>query len=131
MPRPKKTKPLPAANAFNPVDKALLHSVMLELGIAPMIDPLHDMRRGITQLSAEDNRATKRKFRKLWRKAMRQKLLDTKSPAAQKLLQTKLGSGVANPTSAQRLERKRLVMGQIWAQYVVPMLDNFEKQGNK
>lgn len=116
-------------DALRPVDKAFIHSVMFELGILPIEDPTLDMRVPLRQLSPEDARIIKRKFRKMWRKCMREQVgpgTGKYATAKEKALQQKLGVGKHVPSRHERLERKRLVYERLWKEYIVPMLIRFE-----
>jgi hypothetical protein len=124
---------------LRPVDKAFIHSVMFEMGILPIEDPILDMRVPLRTLSREEARVIKRKFRKLWRKFMKLKVIrkkhgDDTAPAQQKVLGDstqrralrRFGVGKHVPSRAERLERKRLVYEHLWNTIIVPMLQRFE-----
>lgn len=124
-----KIKPPKSRDELRPVDKAFIHSVMFELGILPIEDPTLDMRVPLRQMSPEEARVIKRKFRKLWRKLMRAQVGNPKgkqgeAKAAQ--AQQKLGVGKHVPSRHERLERKRLVYERVWEEIIVPMLIRFE-----
>lgn len=127
-----KTKQRPAPRSreeLRPVDKAFIHTVMFELGILPIEDPVLDMRVPLRQLTPEEARVVKRKFRKLWRKLARDRAARAggKSGAGkQQAVQKEYGMGKQQPSRAERLARKRLVYEQIWEQVIVPMLQKFE-----
>ena len=110
------------------VDRALISSVMFQLGILPMERTDLDMRRALTQLQPEEARTLKRKFRKLWRKAMRAevgngpKTRTSKTEAAKK----RLGVGKHVPSRAERNARKQLVFDVLWKNAIEPMLKRFE-----
>lgn len=116
-------------DALRPVDKAFIHSVMFDLGIVPIEDPVLDMRVPIKQLTAEEARVVKRKFRKLWRKCMKKKIGNPTGKGGEyRESSTKrdLGVGKKVPSRRERLERKRMVFNQIWNDVIVPMLTKFE-----
>jgi hypothetical protein len=125
-----KKRPVPKSrDDLRPVDKAFIHSIMFEMGVLPIEDPTLDMRVPLRQMTPEESRVIKRKFRKLWRKCMRQeignpngKLAETRALVAKK----QLGVGKHVPSRAERLERKRLVLKRIWNECIVPMLVKFE-----
>ena len=58
----------PRAN-LRDVDRTFIQTVMFQCGILPMEKTDLDMRRALAQMTPEDARIVKRKFRKLWRKA--------------------------------------------------------------
>lgn len=126
----KAKRPPPKSRAeLRPVDKAFIHSVMFELGILPIEDPTLDMRVPLRQLSPEEARVIKRKFRKMWRKCMKAEVGHPKGKQAEAkatAAQAKLGVGKHVPSRHERLERKRLVYTRIWEEYIVPMLIKFE-----
>lgn len=142
-----KRKPPRSRADLRAVDKAFIHAVMFQLGILPIEDPTLDMRVPLRQMSPEEARIIKRKFRKQWRKYMKEKLGTSKTPAKKpktgtpaeaeksardRLITNKLGVGKHVPSRHERLERKRLVFESIWEQKIVPMLVRFENpEGNK
>ncbi len=122
-----KRMPPASRDKLRPVDKAFIHSVMFELGILPIEDPTLDMRVPLRQLSPEEARVVKRKFRKMWRKCMKAQVGNPKGKHdAVKAIQTKLGVGKHVPSRHERLERKRLVYNRIWEEVIGPMLIKFE-----
>lgn len=124
-----KTRPPPRRrDDLRPVDKAFIHQVMFELGILPIEDPTLDMRVPLKQLSPEEARVLKRKFRKLWRKCMKAEIgpAGKMADARKKAAESKLGVGKHVPSRAERLARKRMVYERIWEQVIVPMLIKFE-----
>jgi hypothetical protein len=120
MPKPKKE--------LRDVDRAFIHGVMFQLGILPMEKTDLDMRRALSQLPPEEAHALKRKFRKLWRKAMRSELGNgpktrgIKEDTAKK----KYGVGKHVPSREERNARKQLVFDVVWKNAIEPMLKRFE-----
>lgn len=109
------------------VDRAIIQAVMFEKGVVPMEKTDLDMRRALQQLPPDEARALKRKFRKLWRKALKQKAGAGKSqPARETALKTKLGVGKHVPSRAERNARKQLVFEQLWADEIGPLIERFE-----
>lgn len=53
--------------------RALLYAESFNLGIIP-VTPYDDVKRALAQLPPDEARAAKRKFRKAWKKALKQKL---------------------------------------------------------
>lgn len=127
---PSKTglKPPPKSReTMRAVDKAFIHSVMFELGILPIEDPSFDMRRPQSTLTKEEARVLTRKFRKLWRKYMRQQVSGGKaSDGKLKAVNREFGVGKLTVAKRERLARKRLVYESIWAEYIAPMIQRFE-----
>lgn len=125
-----KHKPPPATKeALRPVDKAFIHSIMFEMGVLPIEDPRLDMNVPLRQLSAEEARLLKRKFRKLWRKYMRENMGDPNAKNAQardNFVKIRLGVGKQVPSRAERLERKKLVYTKVWNDLIAPLLVKFE-----
>lgn len=109
------------------VDRAFIHAVHFEQGIVPIEDPVLDIRRALKELPPEEQRILKRKFRKLWRKLMKEQIPDGKRGETKKTMLTqKLGVGKHVPSRAERLERKRLVYNHFWKEVIMPMIKNFE-----
>lgn len=127
----KKTKrPIPKSENFRAVEKALIQSVMFENGILPMEKTTLDMRRALAQLSADEARLIKRKFRKMWRKAMRAELAETRpSEARTTMLKSSLGVGKHVPSRSERNARKTLVFKFLWNDVISPLVENFEQAG--
>jgi hypothetical protein len=146
----KKRNPPRSRADLRAVDKAFIHSVMFERGILPIEDPTLDMRVPLRQVTPEEARFIKRKFRKLWRKCMKEKIGTNKIPSPSKaktsgvehdqarsenekvsaaranMITNKLGLGKHVPSRAERLERKRLVYEHLWEKEIVPRLVRFE-----
>lgn len=109
------------------VDRAFIQTVMFQLGILPMEKTDLDMRRALQQLPPEEARVLKRKFRKLWRKAMKATVGNgTKRGVRQQSTQSKLGVGKHVPSRAERNARKELVFEQLWQSTIEPMIKKFE-----
>lgn len=114
------------------VDRALIHSVMFQMGILPMEKTDLDMRRALAQLSPEEARTLKRKFRKLWRKAMRANVGNGKTRVAkEQSAKATLGVGKHVPSRAERNARKKLVFDSLWESVIEPLVKNFENAGGK
>ena len=109
------------------VDRALIQAVMFQMGILPMEKTDLDMRIPLQQLPPEEARALKRKFRKLWRKAMRAQVGNgNRRETRQTSAKQKLGVGKHVPSRAERTARKELVFEQLWESYIGPMIKRFE-----
>lgn len=109
------------------VDRAIIQSVMFQCGILPMEKTDLDMRRALQQLNPEEARTLKRKFRKLWRKAMRAQVGAGKSKEVREdAAKRKLGVGKHVPSRAERTERKKLVFNLLWEQVIEPLITKFE-----
>lgn len=132
MPKKVKTREPPRSrDDLRPVDKAFIHTVMFEMGVLPIEDPTLDMRVPLKQLTPEEARVLKRKFRKLWRKCMKAQLADggvsgKAAKSREDQAKAKLGVGKHVPSRAERLARKRLVYERVWNEVIVPMLIRFE-----
>lgn len=114
------------------VDRAIISSVMFEAGIVPMEKTDLDMRRALAQLPPEEARAAKRKFRKLWRKALRAQLGSTNKKnheARAKAAKAKLGVGKHVPSRLERNARKQLVFDEMWEETIEPLIKNFDSCG--
>jgi hypothetical protein len=114
------------------VDRAFIQTVMFELGILPMERTTLDMRRALEQLDADEARQLKRKFRKMWRKAMRKEVGNPKgrnSTTKERVTRSRLGVGKHIPSRAERNARKQLVFDQVWKELIAPLIENFENAG--
>lgn len=127
----KSQKPIPKDDKLRAVEKALIQSVMFENGILPMEKTTLDMRRALSQLSPEESRQFKRKFRKMWRKAMRAQG-DTTPAGTNKATRLKadLGVGKHVPSRAERNARKTLVFTYLWREVIEPLVERFERAGD-
>lgn len=110
------------------VDRAFIQTVMFQLGILPMEKTDLDMRRALQQLPPEEARALKRKFRKMWRKAMRANIGNgPKTRSTREVVaKNKYGVGKHVPSRAERNARKQLVFETLWEGVIEPMIKNFE-----
>lgn len=114
------------------VDRAFIQAVMFELGILPMEKTTLDMKRALSQLSDDEARQLKRKFRKMWRKAMRKEVGNPKGRNAatkESAAKSRLGVGKHIPSRAERNARKQLVFDQVWKELIAPLIENFENAG--
>ena len=125
-----KNTAIPQPNLKRDVDRAMLQAVMFQLGIIPIENTNHDMRRPLKQLSPEESRVLKRKFRKLWRKAMREQIGDGKTREAREAgAKVKYGVGKSVPSRAERNARKKLVFDELWESKIGPMVQTFNNAG--
>jgi hypothetical protein len=114
------------------VDRAFIQTVMFEAGILPIEKTTLDMHRILKQLSPDEARQLKRKFRKLWRKAMRK---EVGNPACKRAnikataIESRLGLGKHVPSRGERTARKQLVFDQFWEEIIAPLIENFENAG--
>lgn len=103
---------------------------MFELGIVPIEKTAHDMRRALNQLPPEEARAMKRKFRKLWRKAIRSEAALYQTPsqksAQEKRVKTTYGVGKQVPSRNDLNNRKKLVFDLLWENVIGQMVYKFE-----
>lgn len=120
-------KPKPRTN-LRDVDRAFIQAVMFQLGILPMEKTDLDMRRALVQLPPEEARMLKRKFRKMWRKAMRAEVGNGSKTRSTRETSAKMKYGVGKhvPSRAERTARKKLVFDLLWEDYIEPMIKNFE-----
>jgi len=107
------------------VDRAIIHTVMFDQGIIPMERVDNDMRRVLAQLPPGEARALRRKFRKLWRRALKQ-LTQGASERNAKRIETLHGVGKSTPSRAEFNARKQLVFDRLWSDHIEPMIRNFE-----
>ena len=128
---------------LQPFEKAVVHHVMLQLGLVPIESMNVDMRRPLRTIPVDEARVMKRKFRKYWRKVMRSLYypitIPGKIPRGQRFHTNDikdrmrtirswndqlLGAGQKIPNVAQRRARKIIVFNHIWEKFVAPMLVN-------
>jgi len=118
---------MPPRKNLREVDKAIISAVMFNSGIIPMELTTLDMRRVLAQLPPDEARVLKRKFRKLWRKAMRSEIGNgptrTKREIAAK---NRLGIGKVVPSRSEKNARKELVFKKMWHDIIEPHIRNFE-----
>lgn len=105
-------------------DRMFIHYVALELGIVPLEDVDVDIRTGLSQLSPEEARRMKRKFRKLWRRYAREE--EGRSVYNKKYARMRLGMGTRVPSRAQKKARKELVRRRLWEEFIAPQIKRFE-----
>lgn len=114
---------------LRPVDRAFIHSVMFWLGIVPMEVPTINVSRALENLTKEESLSLRRKFRKLWRQAMKEEASKTngKQRALIRLhiLEKQCGLGKDRPSKANMLLRKKIVHRKIWYEKIVPLLEKF------
>lgn len=114
------------------VDRALIQTVMFQCGILPMEKTDLDMRRALSQLPPEEARVLKRKFRKLWRKAMRADVGNGNARSAREKAATdKFGIGKHVPSRSERNARKKLVFDKLWESVIEPLVKKFDDAGGK
>ena len=115
------------------VDRAFIQAIGFQLGILPMEKVDIDMRRPLRQLPPEESRALKRKFRKLWRKAMRAEIGGVGKTRATKesIAKAKYGVGKTAASRAEKKARKQLVFEKLWNDHIEPMLNRFENPETK
>lgn len=89
-------------------ERMFVHTVMFQAGIVPMENAAMDVRRALQDVDPDAARKLKRKFRKLWRKAMRAKLVSNPIRRAEVVIDSVTKKG-APPTRRQKLHRKQIV----------------------
>jgi len=87
----------------------MLKTVYHEAGIVQIASTAHDVNRTLAGMSPEEARKMKRKFRKLWRKAVAHELTRAKSPAAYLHSKSRAGLGEPAPEKRHKAYRKILV----------------------
>jgi len=135
----KVTNPRYAGRNLNNIDKMMITIMMLKQGILPMEDVHLDMRRGLQQMTPDDARTFKRKFRKLWRKALRDllnkkiKLRSTGDPPKRLVglidPAASVGIGKKVPSRNERNARKALVFDMMWDEIIGPFIENMKVPG--
>jgi bisphosphoglycerate-dependent phosphoglycerate mutase len=93
---------------------------MFNAGIVPMEDPKMDVRKALENVSEEEARVLKRKFRKLWRKLEKAEKKPAQLGPDGKPLASK------QPSRAEKLRRKQQVSRMFWEQQITPMLQRFK-----
>ena len=115
------------------IDRLLINTVMFDADILPMERTDLDMRRALSQLPAEEAHKLKRKFRKMWRKAMKAEIAGagpSNRAVPEKMLKQRLGAGKALPSRAERNARKQLVFDSLWKEVIEPVLKKFNDTRN-
>ena len=124
------TKP-PRKN-LRDVDRAIITAVMFEQGIVPMEQTTLDMRRVLEQLPPEEARKMRRKFRKLWRRAMEAEAGPPgkdKPTVRETRAKAHYGAGKVIPSRSERNARKQLVFSSLWRDCIEPLIRSFENAG--
>jgi hypothetical protein len=106
----------------NPITRLLQTTAYLTLGIAPVVNTVHDFNRILATLPPDEARKMKRKFRKLWRKFAKKPSRHV-SPTYVK----QMGLGAKQPTRKQKSARKVEVRRRILAEVVRPMQEDVNK----
>lgn len=104
---------------------AFILSIMFDMGIIPIDDTTKDMDRVLSQVSPEEAREKKRKFRKLWRKAAAELKRKNIGRYGKGSGYQMLGTGKHMPSKKNMLERKRLVFEHVWYTKILPHLNVF------
>ena len=112
------------------VDRALIQTVMFQAGILPMEKTDLDMRRLLQQLPPDEARILRRKFRKMWRKAMADSVGETPKTGSEEQAKKTLGVGKQVPSRAERNARKQLVFDRIWRDIIAPLVKVFDNPNN-
>lgn len=93
---------------FKKIDDVILQFLIIDeldkMGVMPMIDPHSAMRNHIDQLPPDDARKLRRKFRKVWRRLVKERCGDHDF-----LAKAMFGRGVENPSPQIMTERRELV----------------------
>jgi hypothetical protein len=85
---------------LDPATLFLLFHRMTQLGIVPYDNPKMDMSRPLSQMAEEEARASRRKFRKQWRKIAR---------ARKALHKQEMGMKILHPGKGKKINRKYYV----------------------
>jgi hypothetical protein len=89
----------------NELERFLTHMIMWEMGIVPLDELEGGVDKILVQMSPEDEKSARRKFRKIWRNL---------SKSGNKNFQKyTLGRGSNSPTPWQKLSRKRMVQYEV------------------
>jgi hypothetical protein len=107
-------------------DPALFSLVCLEMGIVPnsSIDKDGDELKGmLDQLTPEEARKCKRKFRKIHRKLRKRKMKNAETHKNRKILLHKFGNSGEEPNKGQRRRRRDTVRAHIRHQSVIKWND--------
>lgn len=96
----------------------LMESVFHEAGLVPIKTIHHDYNRILSDLSPDEARTARRKFRKMWRRTASQLI---KKKVASRYIKQTLGIGSERPTRSQKNTRKTIVLGHVLDKVVVPM----------
>ena len=104
---------------MNSAEKILYVTFALEHGIIPSETFSQDMQAELDKLTPEQAQIAKRKFRKLWRRVVRDG-----DKTILKMRETQTGKGKRLPSRAEKLHRKFLVQHYIEDKFVAPALKN-------
>jgi len=130
-------KPPLNRESLRAVDRAFIHNIMFELGIIPIEDWRLDMRVPLKQLTQEEQRVAKRKFRKLWRKYLKRSINGTNGGGNEFLRESRVkhvkkrfGLGKKIPSHSEKAERKRIVFESVWNDRIAALIHGFENPSN-
>lgn len=125
--RPHKPPPPGRKADMRVIEVVFILSVMFEMGIVPIDDVTKDVSRALDNVSPEEARTKKRKFRKLWRQAAADCKRRHLGRHGKGTGPEMLGMGKHNPSRKNMLERKRLVFETVWYRHILPMLTKFNE----
>jgi hypothetical protein len=111
-------------DSLNDIQRMVIHDVMFKEGIIPMEDPKMDVRRVLEGVPEEEARKYKRKFRKMWRKAMKEQANDKPDSTKKHVVSTFTKKG-ASPTRSQKLQRKMAVFEDLLKNKISPVVQQF------
>lgn len=112
---------------MNDFEKAILYHIAFDAGILPIEDINTDINRSLSSVSPEEARVFKRKFRKIWRKAIKKMLNDNKtSKHTRAYIQEQSGLGSKGPSRSQKRYRKSIILQEIRT-VMEPMIKDFQK----
>ena len=114
--------------AMKEAERAFIHTVMFTEGIVPMENPAMDVRRALKDVSPEDARKMKRKFRKMWRKQVKALASKEKTglPTHLKSVTAMISKKGTAPSRRQKLRRKEVVTAHLMKTRVEPMIKQFK-----
>ena len=110
---------------LNPLDDILRKIVAHQLGIVPLsgVPIHHDVNKILTGLPRDEARKMRRKFRKLWRTAVRQRNTNN-APTFKKYVASISGLGSPKPDKRNKSNRKLAVSRHIEETHVAQMRQN-------
>ena len=130
-----KSKSCPRRSELSEIQRLMIYDEMFKQGIVPIEAATNDIRRAFVGTDEDEAKASKRKFRKMWRKLARKEAsLSSGAGRYGDLISKKVveafGLGAPKPTRSQCFQRKQAVLTNIWNEQIAPRLEALEAEND-
>lgn len=112
------------------LEKTLIKSAMLNLGIVPYTDELENIEKMLENSSVEEKRKMHRKFRKLWKKLDKAQNKRKIVPQDLLLSLSKTTKIKCSPSTQEKMRRKKNVLFYVENTFVKPVINSIESKTN-